>query len=94
MTKSTHYNQVIHILNELNKSYPTYNVGRHLSTALDGYGDVWGMTNKELVFALTKYKSQLDADIPHNDESDIDDIIKQGMDLDNILKEDDTDGYS
>jgi hypothetical protein len=85
---------VIHILNELNKSYPTYNVGRHLSTALDGYGDVWGMTNKELVFALTKYKSQLDADIPHNDESDIDDIIKQGMDLDNILKEDDTDGYS
>ena len=92
--KSTHYNQVIHILNELNKSYPTYNVGRHLSTALDGYGDVWGMTNKELVFALTKYKTQLDADIPHNDESDIDDIIKQGMDLDNILKEEDTDGYS
>lgn len=92
--KSTHYNQVIHILNELNKAYPTYNVGRHLSTALDGYGDVWGMTNKELVFALTKYKGQLDADFPHNDESDIDDIIKQGMDLDNILKEEDTDGYS
>jgi hypothetical protein len=28
-------------------------------------------------------------DVPHTDESEIDQIIKEGMDLDNILKEED-----
>ena len=82
-----HYNQVITTLQELHKSYPTYNMGRHLATALDEYGDIWGMTDKELSYALDKYKGELDMDVPHTDESEIDKIIKDGMDLDNILKE-------
>jgi hypothetical protein len=67
-------------------------MGRHISTVLDEYGDVWGMTDKELAFALTKYKSQLDLDIPHPDDSEIDKILKEGMDLDNILKEEEDNG--
>ncbi len=63
-------------------------MGRHISTALDGYGDVWGLTDKELLFALEKYSTELEIDIPHTDGS-IEDIIKDGIDLDNILKEDD-----
>jgi hypothetical protein len=86
-----HYNQVINTLQELHKSYPTYNMGRHLATALDEYGDIWGMTDKELSYALNKYKGELDMDIPHTDESEIDKIIKDGMDLDNILKEEEED---
>lgn len=62
-------------------------MGRHLSTALDGYGDIWGLSDKEILFALEKYKSQLDMDIPHTDEEELAKIIKEGMDLDNILKE-------
>jgi hypothetical protein len=87
--KANYYSQAVHVLQDLHKSYPQYNMGRHLATALDGYGDVWGITDKELVFALTKYKSQLEMDFPHTDESELERIIKDGMDLDNILKDED-----
>lgn len=81
------YNQIISILQELHKSFPSYNMGRHLATALSDYGDIWGITDKELVFALNKYKAEIEMDVPHTDESELDRIIKEGMDLDNILKE-------
>jgi hypothetical protein len=84
---NTQFTQIISLLNDLHKSFPTYNVGRHLSTALEGYGDVWGMTDKELLYALNKYKTELDLDMPHSLDVDIQDIIQQGMNLDNILDE-------
>jgi len=93
MKKPNYYNKVLHILQELHIGYPQYNMGRHLSTVLDECGNIWGMTDKELAFVLTKYKGQLEMDIQHMDDSEIDDIIKQGMDLDNILKEEDNGDY-
>lgn len=92
MSTKNYYNQAIYTLQELHKGFPTYNMGRHLSTALADYGDVWGMTDKEVAFALSKYKSELEMDVPHADDNEIDRIIKEGMDLDNILKEEDSDG--
>jgi hypothetical protein len=92
MSKKTHYTDVISILQELNKDFPTYNLGKHLATALDGYGDIWGITDKELAFALSKYKSEIEMDIPHTEDSELEKIIKEGMDLDNILKEEEEDG--
>ena len=68
-------------------------MGRHLSTILDEYGNIWGITDKELAFALEKYKAKLDMDIPHTDDSELENIIREGMDLDNILKEDDGEEY-
>jgi len=68
-------------------------MGRHLATALDEYGDVWGLTDKEVLFALEKYKSQLELDVPHTDENELDQIIKDGMNLDDILKEQDGEDY-
>jgi len=91
MSKKTHYTDVISILQELNKDFPTYNLGRHLATALDGYGDIWGITDKELAFALSKYKSEIEMDVPHTEDSELEKIIKEGMDLDNILKEEEED---
>jgi len=88
MSKKNYYNDSLHTLQELHKSFPTYNLGRHLATALSDYGDIWGMTDKEIAYALSKYKAELEMDVPHLDESEIDKIIKEGMDLDNILKED------
>jgi hypothetical protein len=92
MSKKTHYTDIISILQELNKDFPTYNLGRHLATALDGYGDIWGITDKELAFALSKYKSEIEMDVPHTEDSELEKIIKEGMDLDNILKEEEEDG--
>lgn len=91
MKKPNYYNQALYVLQQLHVSYPQYNLGRHLSTALYEYGDVWGLTDKELKYALDKYKTQLEMDIPHTDDEEIDDIIKQAMDLDNILKDEEED---
>ena len=57
--KINYYRQIIQTLRQLNKEDPTYNMGRHLSTALDGYSDMWGMTDKELLFSLRKYELEL-----------------------------------
>ena len=87
--KPKYYNQVLKLLQELQHGYPTYNIGRHIATALADYGDFWGISDKEMLFALKKYKSQLGMDVPHSDDKELDEIIKQAMDLDNILKEED-----
>jgi len=89
--KPTAYEQILSILIELKEAFPSYNLGRHLDTALNEYKDIWGMTDKEMLYALSKYKSQLTLDIPHPDESEIDKIVKDAMNLDTILQEDEED---
>lgn len=79
------YNQVLNILKELNKRHPHFNMGRHLSTALDGYGDIWGLSDKELSYALEKYKTQLEMDVPHAE--DVDDIVKEAENLQGMFEE-------
>ena len=93
MAKSNDYYKVLALLQQLQISYPNYNMGKHISTALDEYGDVWGLTDRELLFAFEKYKAELDMDVPHTDESELDQIIKDGMNLENILKEEDGEDY-
>ena len=85
--KTSEYNQAIHILLELKKLYPTYTMGSHLSFALSEYGDVWGLTDKELVFALEKYKTELEMDTVQ--DRDIDKIIKGGENLDKLFNDED-----
>lgn len=88
MRRASAYNQILTVLHELQREYPNYNMGRHLATALDGYGDVWGIPDTEILFALNKYRTQLSMDIKHSEVYDIERIIQEGIDLDNILKED------
>jgi hypothetical protein len=83
---SQYYKQIIDVLQRLNKAHPTYNMGRHISTALDEYDDVWGITDKELLFALEKYEIELNMDVNHPNE-DIDDILKEGMNLNKMFLE-------
>lgn len=75
------------MLERLRKAHPTYNIGRHISTALDGYDDVWGVTDKEFLFALEKYELALNMDLDHIDEEEIEAIIKDGMNLERTLFE-------
>jgi len=82
-----YYRQIIHVLESLRKAHPTYNIGRHISTALDGYDDIWGVTDKEFLFALEKYELELNMDSPHIDEEEIEEIIKDGMNLERTLFE-------
>jgi hypothetical protein len=89
--KSNAYEQILSVLIELKETFPSYNLGRHLDTALNEYKDIWGMTDKEMLYAVSKYKSQLTMDVPHPDESEIEKIVKDGMNLDTILQEDEED---
>ena len=75
------------MLESLHKAHPTYNIGRHISTALDGYDDVWGVSDKEFLFALEKYELALNIDIDHIDQEEIEKIIKDGMNLERTLFE-------
>jgi len=92
MKKSNYYNQIVSVLEDLHSLYPQYNMGRHIATALDGYGDTWGLTDKELLFAFNKYKGELELDIPHTDDKELDEIIREGMDLENMFKEEEDNG--
>jgi hypothetical protein len=68
-------------------------MGKHLATVLDECGNLWGVTDKELAYSFAKYKGQLEMDFPHSDDQEIEKIIKEGLDLDNILKEEDNGDY-
>lgn len=88
-TKKNYYKEILSVLQELNKLYPSYNMGRHLSTIIEDYGDIWGISDKELLSTLVMYKSQLDMDPSntHVEEEEIDRIIKDGMNLSAIKNE-------
>lgn len=88
--KPNNYNHVIHLLQELHTLYPTFNMGRHLSTALSDYNDFWGISDKELLFALQKYKAKLEMDVPYTEGEELEKILKDGMylSLSDVLGED------
>jgi hypothetical protein len=82
-----YYRQIIQTLVRLQKAYPTYNIGRHISTALDEYSDVWGVSDREFLYAIQKYEIELNIDGPHIDDKEIEEIIKDGMNLDSMFDE-------
>ena len=84
-----YYHQIIQTLKRLRKSHITYNMGRHISTALDG-SELWGVSDKELFLSLQKYETSLEMDVDHNEE-EIEAIIKDGMNLERTLFEEEED---
>lgn len=90
MRHPNYYKQIIEGLERLQKAHPKYNMGRHLSTALDG-SEMWGITDKDLLLALQKYEIELNMDIDHIDEQEIEAIIKDGMNLERIFLDEDED---
>lgn len=72
------YGKILKELGKLHKKFPSYNLGRHLATALDGY-DTWSTSDKEMLFAIEKYEAGLEFDIHRDESRDIDAIIKDGV---------------
>ena len=90
MKRNDEYSQILSLLRELKKDHPNYNIGRHISLALSDYGDVWGTSDKEVLFAFTKYKTQLELDGDEiADATYVDKVVEDAMDLDHILDEED-----
>ena len=90
MRHPNYYKQIIQGLERLQKAHPKYNMGRHLSTALDG-SEMWGITDKDLLFALQKYEIELNMDVDHIDEQEIEAIIKDGMNLERMFLDEEED---
>lgn len=87
--KPDEYLRVLALLKQLHESYPNYNMARHISTALDEYGNFWGLSDRELLFAFEKYKAELEMDVPHEDDEEIDQIIQDGINIEQIFTQDD-----
>jgi hypothetical protein len=85
--KISEYKQILNVLEKLHSLHPKYNLGKHLATALDGH-DLWGVSDRSVLLALKKYKTELEIDTHHKEE-DIEEIIKGGMHLENIFEEED-----
>lgn len=83
MRHPNYYKQIIQLLERLQKAHPKYNMGRHFSTAIDG--DVWGISDKELLIALQNYEIELNMDVDYTE--DIEAIIKDGMNLERMFEE-------
>jgi hypothetical protein len=85
MSRQNYYRKILHVLESLHKAHPFYNMGQHISTAVDG-SELWGVTDKEMLLALEKYEASLELDVNHNEE-EIEEIIKDGMNLERTLFE-------
>lgn len=87
-TKPKYLKEIITLISDIGKSYPNQPLMSHISIALSDYTSVDLISDKELKFLLEKYKceKELDMIIPHS--TDINDIIKDGMDL-NFAEEED-----
>ena len=44
--KMSQYNKCLQILQQLKINFPKYTLGQHLSTVLDEYKNLWGVSDK------------------------------------------------
>lgn len=84
--KRNYYKGIVNLLLELHKDHPTYEMGKHFSIALSEYRDIFSVPDKEILSALKKYQQEIseEKDIT---EDYIDQIVKEGLDLEHILDE-------
>lgn len=88
-TKENFFDDIINVLKEIKKLQPNTRLASHLSVIIEDYGDIWGISDKELLFALTKYKAQMMMDIPHEaDDKEIQKIIEDAKHLTSFNEED------
>lgn len=89
--RTNHKKRFLNTLSKLMEDYPTQTIGAHLSFIFDGYPrleDVEGLPDKEILYLTEKYKCEKDLDFcPIHEDSEIDKIVNEGLDLDHILDE-------
>lgn len=95
MNKRINYKKEIErVIHELHISHSDYNTGRHFSMAFGEYGDVWDMSDKEMLFALEKYQAELQLDENNIAPEDyVNKIVKDGMNLDEMDWQEDEDEW-
>jgi hypothetical protein len=83
MSKATYFAQIIDVLKSLKVKYPNQGVGQHLSMALAEYPNYWGMSDKEFLFAIQKYKFELDENVIPP-EQEIEQLVKESSSIEDL----------
>lgn len=86
MKKPNYVNDICNALKELHRLYPAQCIGRHFDAAFADYDSLFGVTDKELAYALNKYQQTLEID-PIASDAEIDRILREGSNLSTILDE-------
>jgi len=89
MNKKDNFKLIITKLEELHKKHPRYSFGSIISIAFSDYGDIWGVSDKESIFALEKYEAELELDEEDKIASPeyLSSLYKDIENFDNILDE-------
>lgn len=82
MSKVDNYKQSLKILKDLKRDFPSYTIAQHIASATEDYEDSWSLSDKEFVFALEKYRAQLDMNTP---EDELKMIIEDGMNIEKYI---------
>ena len=83
-----YFKESLTLIEQLHKEYPSFSIGRHISTAMADYGDTWNMTNKEFFHALEKYAMELTLNTSHTThEQYVKNIVKDALNLDEMEEE-------
>lgn len=86
--KQNSYIKIVKLLEKLHSTHPSINIGRHISTALSEFPDVWGVSDEEVFKCFLTYQERLDTDVPRggsDSEEDLEKIIYEGTHLPTIL---------
>lgn len=68
-----YYDKAIKILKDLKKDYPNQDLNKHIALSTFDYRDIFSLTGKEFLFALEKYKAELELNTVS--DSDIQKIV-------------------
>lgn len=84
--------EILNILKELIEKHPTQLLSTHLFMALSDYGKSFdSISDKELYFIFEKYKCMKELDLDFGVSEDISAIIKDGMNLDINIEDEEED---
>ncbi len=87
--KNVTFQSITDKLLEINKKHPSYSFSNITSMAFAEYKDIWGLTNRECLFALEKYEAELELDSDNIASPEyLEKLYKDVENFDDILKED------
>lgn len=89
--KSNPFKQCLTKLQTFQRQYPNQSLGMHLSRAMSDYGDLWGVSDREFLFALERYEFEMENNLASDKE--VERIIKEGQNLTTLFEEEDDDEY-
>lgn len=88
--KQNSYTKIVKLLEKLHTTHPSITIGRHISTALGEFSDVWGVSDEEVFKCFLAYQERLETDVSRetsNEQEEIERIIYEGTHLPTILED-------